>query len=131
MKFQGWDVLEVIPEGWAIDKTAGSPLSGSVFITNRKSVLNGQKRALLKISKCDLPLSEIAPSPIVERQIAHKEKPHKFPSRSFNDLARKKFQEKLLQEILFDLSVCEIEGWDKREYIQELKELINGIGRAP
>lgn len=28
---------------------------------------------------------------------------------------------------MFDLMVCEIEKWDKREYINELKELINGI----
>ena len=28
-------------------------------------------------------------------------------------------------EILFDLSVCEIEKWDKKEYIRELQTLLN------
>ena len=51
----------------------------------------------------------------------------KDTAKAFNTLARKKFEEKLLKEILADLMVCEIEGWDKREYIEELKELIDGI----
>jgi acyl-CoA synthetase (AMP-forming)/AMP-acid ligase II len=51
MKYNGWPLLDVIPSGWAIDNTCGSPLSGYVFITNRKSVLNGQQRALLRIKK--------------------------------------------------------------------------------
>ena len=28
---------------------------------------------------------------------------------------------------MFDLMVCEIEKWDKKEYINELKKMINGI----
>jgi hypothetical protein len=43
--------MDTLPDGWVIDRTAGSPLSGYVFITNGKSVLNGQQRALLNI--CD------------------------------------------------------------------------------
>ena len=50
-KYRDWDILETLPEGWVIDKTAGSPAPRTVFITNGKSVLNGQKRALLKVSK--------------------------------------------------------------------------------
>lgn len=46
---------------------------------------------------------------------------------SVNDLARLKFKEQILKEILFDLTVCEIEGWNKKEYINELKELLNEI----
>ena len=42
-------------------------------------------------------------------------------------LARNKFQQHILKEILFDLMVCEIEGWDKKEYIKELKTLLNSI----
>ena len=42
-------------------------------------------------------------------------------------MARLKFKERLLNEIMFDLMVCEIEGWDKKEYIKELKSLINSI----
>jgi hypothetical protein len=48
-KYRDWDILEELPQGWVIDKTAGSPVSNAVFITNGKSVLNGQKRALLKV----------------------------------------------------------------------------------
>jgi hypothetical protein len=44
-----WPIVQEIPEGWAIDKTCGSPIAHHVFITNKKSVLNGQKRALLYV----------------------------------------------------------------------------------
>lgn len=36
-------------------------------------------------------------------------------------------QEKLLNDVVVDLTICEIEGWDKTEYINELKELILSI----
>ncbi len=49
-------------------------------------------------------------------------------AKQFNVLARKKMQEKLLQDIKMDLMICEIEGWCKLEYIKELKDLINSIG---
>ena len=56
-KYRDWDILETLPEGWVIDKTAGSPLYGFVFCTNGKSILNGGKRALVRafvnISKKD------------------------------------------------------------------------------
>lgn len=49
-KYKYWDILEELPQGWVIDKTAGSPAPNTVFITNGKSVLSGlQKRALLKV----------------------------------------------------------------------------------
>jgi hypothetical protein len=50
-KYKYWDLLEKLPQGWAIDKTAGTPLNGYIFITNGKSVLNGQERALLRVNK--------------------------------------------------------------------------------
>lgn len=43
------NLLETMPEGWKLDKTAGSPLFGYSFVTNGKSVLNGQLRALLRV----------------------------------------------------------------------------------
>ena len=48
-KYRWWDILDDMPEGWVIDKTAGSPAPNTVFITNGKSPLKGQKRALLKV----------------------------------------------------------------------------------
>lgn len=47
-KYRDWDILETLPEGWAIDKYCGSPLYGFVFCTNGKSILNGGKRALVR-----------------------------------------------------------------------------------
>lgn len=52
---------------------------------------------------------------------------HIFPAKTVNDLARLKFEEQILKEIMFDLMVCEIEGWDKKEYINELKKMLNSI----
>ena len=34
---------------------------------------------------------------------------------------------RLYQDILLDMTVCDIEGWDKLEYLRELKELIDGF----
>lgn len=35
---------------------------------------------------------------------------------------------RLLADIRFDLAVCEIEGWNKLEYLNELKSMINELG---
>ena len=43
-------------------------------------------------------------------------------------LARHKMIERLYADILCDLQVCEIEGFDKTEYIRMLKDVINGFG---
>ena len=49
--YRDWPLLETLPNGWTIDGSAGSPLAGYAFVTNGKSVLNGQKRALLLVKK--------------------------------------------------------------------------------
>ena len=49
--YNGWELLETLPEGWKLDKTAGSPLFRYVFVTNGKSIFNGGKRALLRVVK--------------------------------------------------------------------------------
>ena len=130
-KYRYWDILEKLPDGWIIDKTAGSPAPNTVFITDGKSPLKGQKRALLKVkSKQDITIQK--EEPLVNVQKMHianpkKKEPYVFPSKKANELARLKFKEQLLKEIMFDLMVCEVEGWDKKEYINELKKLLNGI----
>lgn len=49
-KYRYWYILDELPDGWVIDKTAGSPAPKTVFITNGKSPLSGQQeRALLRI----------------------------------------------------------------------------------
>jgi hypothetical protein len=45
----------------------------------------------------------------------------------FNQLAREQLKTKLLNDIVIDLQICEIEGWDKKEYLLELQELINSF----
>jgi hypothetical protein len=131
-KYRDWYILEELPKGWSIDKTAGSPAPNTVFITNGKSVISGkQERALLKIEvKRDIntPKNEIVKHHVVEtNEMIEKTEMPIFPSKTVNDLARLKFKEQLLKEIRFDLMVCEIEGWDKKEYINEIKKLLNSI----
>lgn len=46
---------------------------------------------------------------------------------SINRLAREQMKLKLLADIRTDLIICEIEGWDKMEYINELNELVNSF----
>lgn len=35
---------------------------------------------------------------------------------------------KLYADILMDINICDIEGWDKMEYINEFRELLNSLG---
>ena len=49
--------------------------------------------------------------------------------KAMNRHARHKMILKLYQDILIDLTICEIEGWDKMEYINELSDLINSFRR--
>lgn len=125
-KYKDWDLLESLPKDWKIDKTVGSPLCGYEFCTNGKSVLYGQKRALVRVIRKNTPRIEYEKIEIKKKEEIINSN-YKFPSKEVNNLARKKFQEQLLKEIHFDLMVCEIEGWDKKEYIREIKNLINSI----
>lgn len=42
-------------------------------------------------------------------------------------LARLQMITHLEKDILFDLQVCEIEGWDKTEYIRMLQDKLNSF----
>ena len=44
-----------------------------------------------------------------------------------NQLARKQAIIRLEADILMDMQICEIEGWDKLEYIRQLQELLNSL----
>ena len=129
-KYKGWNVFEVLPKGWKIDNHTGSPLFGYDFCTDGKSILNGGQRALVRSIRKGTPRIEFV-KPIKQTPIVTKTEENDdfvFPSKTVNTLARLRFQKQLLKEIQFDLMVCEIEGWDKKEYINELKKLINSIG---
>ena len=45
--------------------------------------------------------------------------------KALQDGATHQFILKMYQEIQFDLMVCEIEGWDKKEFINMLYEVLN------
>ena len=55
--------------------------------------------------------------------------PDKDTARALNDLARHTAILRILKDVRFDLEICEIEGWDKTEYIKQLKKLLDSIGR--
>ena len=130
-EYKGWPCYEEIPDGWRIDKTAGSPLHGYEFITNG-SPLKGGKRALVRVYKDALRICTPAKKTMEPVENTNKESKtvqviDENYTRTVNDLARKKFEQKLLADIRVDLMVCEIEGWNKLEYLEELKNLINGL----
>lgn len=139
-KYKNWPLFDEMPEGWRLDQTAGSPLSGYEFATNGHSVFNGGKRALVRrssgqalpcqpatetVCKAERPASDdkkpTQPKPVVDAHYA----------RTVNELARQKFKFKLLADIRVDLVICEIEGWCKLEYINELRALLASLGWAP
>lgn len=47
--------------------------------------------------------------------------------KKFNQLCREEEKCKLLSWIQTDIAVCELEGWSKTEYIEELQELLNSF----
>lgn len=40
---------------------------------------------------------------------------------------RHRMRLKLLQDIQIDIEVCRLEGWDPKEYIRELQDLLNSF----
>lgn len=53
--------------------------------------------------------------------------PDKDTARRLNDLARHKAMLRLLEDIRIDMEICEIEGWDKTEYVKQLKKLLDSF----
>jgi hypothetical protein len=131
-EYKGWPCYEEIPDGWHIDKTAGSPLHGYEFIING-SPLKGGKRALARVYKeslriCTPTMKTIEPVENTNKESKTVQVIDENYCKTVNELARKKFEQKLLADIRVDLMVCDIEGWNKLEYLEELKNLINGLG---
>lgn len=134
--YKSWPLFEDMPNGWRIDKTCGSPLAGYVFISDGKSIINGGKRALLRVRKAQMQISFDSPaiskmetaeaSSVMEPAAEKSEQP--YPARTVNELAREQFKLRLLNDIRCDLIICELEGWGKMEYINEIRRLINEIG---
>ena len=128
--YTNWQLFDDMPNGWTIDKTCGSPLAGYVFINNGISILRGGKRALLRVRPPQQQLRLDAPA-ISKMETTADESPkveHPYPARTVNELARERFKLQLLNDIRCDLMICELEGWGKMEYINEIRRLVNEIG---
>ena len=50
--------------------------------------------------------------------------------RAFNRLAREKMKLRLLADISMDLMICELEGWNKLEYLDELLALVQELKKG-
>jgi hypothetical protein len=122
--------FHALPDGWKLDRSWGSPEHGWEPICNGKSLLNGGRKGLLKVEsptvKESLTVDPPKPSPEPEpERIDLTPSEIKVAAKITNDLARAKFKEKLLQELMVDLMVCKIEGWSITDYISDLKTLID------
>ena len=49
---------------------------------------------------------------------------------ALNRLAREQMKFRILVDVKTDLAICNLEGWDWKAYLDEIKELIDGI-RSP
>ena len=122
--------FHALPEGWKLDGSWGSPEHGWSPICNGKSLLNGGRKGLLKVEKPtvndSLTVASPMPSPTPEpERVGLTDGERKAVAKVTNDLARAKFKEKLLQELMVDLMVCKIEGWSITDYVSDLKTLID------
>lgn len=48
-------------------------------------------------------------------------------ARALNTLAREELKLRLLADIRIDIQICQLEGWDYKEYLLELKKLIDSF----
>lgn len=129
MTYKDWVLFDTLPKGWKVDKTVGSPLAGYLFCTNGKSVLRGQQRGLVKVDS-NYQLPEYTPDFSKYKKAAKPKELTASDRKKVNKLARKRFQEKILLDIRADLMVCELEGWNKVEYIEELQDLLNSFKKT-
>ena len=54
--------------------------------------------------------------------------PNKDTARALNDFARHTAIVRILNDIRIDMEICEIEVWDKTEYLNLIRQLLNSIG---
>ena len=47
--------------------------------------------------------------------------------RAMQRVAREEMKMRIYADILADMMVCDIEGWDKMEYINELQDMFNDL----
>lgn len=50
--------------------------------------------------------------------------PDKETARAMNDLSRHKMILRILNDIRIDMEICDIEGWDKTEYVRLIQDAV-------
>lgn len=48
-------------------------------------------------------------------------------ARDFNRLAREQMKEKILADVLMDMEICKLEGWDVTEFPLEIKQMMEDV----
>jgi hypothetical protein len=51
-------------------------------------------------------------------------------AQALNTLAREQLKHKILADINMDLMICKIEGWDIKEHISNIKEMLDDIAKS-
>lgn len=130
-----WELLETLPDGWYLDETTGSPLTGYSFCRSTKSRFDpAYKQALVRAEKPKLLVEPKQLEFPKQKDTKAKQNNNQVIDENYvktvNTLAREKFKLKIMQEIMFDLMVCEIEGWSKKEYIEEITTLVGSLGKG-
>ena len=135
--YNGWPLIDELPSGWSFAAQCGSPLTGYAFAMSA-SPLRGGVTALVRVCKPQMQMVSDNQAHVTKpdpcKQVATKTASNGSyydpqHAKTVNELARQKFKQRILNDILVDLTICEIEGWCKREYINELRELINSLGK--
>ena len=141
---KGFTLFDEIPDGWTLDHTCGPPLHGYAFATDGRSILRGGSRALVRVAPAQKQLfyteaasrtETTAKQTVPKTETVDRRKQQsgfvftQEAARTVNELARQQFKMRLLNDIRTDLMICEIEGWCKTEYLDEIRNLINSIGR--
>jgi uncharacterized protein YfeS len=54
----------------------------------------------------------------------------KFAAIKLNELARQQLKLKIMGDLTQDLMVCKIEGWCAKQYIQDLKSMIDDLHKT-
>ena len=119
--------FEVMPDGWRLDTSWGSPVSGYAPICDGVSRLRGGRKGLLKIAET---VEAVAAQPPVQKPPKASntvETPEDAKAAAWvqNELARAQMKHRLMADLLMDLRICQLEGWPADEYVRSLKDLID------
>jgi hypothetical protein len=125
--YKDWELFNEAPEGYYKKPATGSPLYGYERYCNGSPLKGGKSILVRTIDKPNLVLVEQKELKFKEpKQTTLFEMPKEY-AKTINTLARKRMEERLLNDIRCDLMICELENWDKKEYIKELQKIIGEI----